>query len=98
AGQASLYATTGAPANATGALLISLEGSPSVPAFGGTLVALSGLLGVVHLQSDAFGRASLPVLGMPPLGVDLVVQGAFLAPDLAQGATLSNAIRVRFGP
>ncbi|MFK7743117.1 MAG: hypothetical protein AB8H80_22575, partial [Planctomycetota bacterium] len=47
AGQASLYATTGAPANATGALLISLEGSPSVPAFGGTLVALSGLLGVV---------------------------------------------------
>lgn len=85
-----------APPNSPGLLFVSLDGFPDVPLAGGTLVSGTANLSFFTIASDPFGHLSVSVPGSP-FQVDLVVQTIFLDPNLPGFATLTNAVRARYG-
>ncbi|MDA0932659.1 MAG: hypothetical protein O3C51_04300 [Planctomycetota bacterium] len=95
-GQTSTYYTSGAPAAAPGALLVSFPGLPDFPILGGNLVSGTGLIFSVPLSSDLDGRSSLSFPGTATV-LDLVWQSGFL--DVTQPflTTFTNAVQVAYG-
>lgn len=96
AGQSSVYYASGAPANAPGAVLLSLPGGTNLPFFGGTLVSFTNLLFSAALPADANGRLQFSVNGIGS-AFDVVLQSAFIDPQQPQLLTFTNAVQAGFG-
>lgn len=96
AGEQSFYAVAGAPANAPGALLISMAGQSDLPFLGGTLVSFGGFVFSAPVTADANGRLSLLFPGDTRV-IDLVFQSAFIDRSLPGLVTFTNAINAQYG-
>jgi hypothetical protein len=96
AGQNSTYYVSGAPANAPGAVLLSLPGGSNLPFLGGTLVSFTNLLFSAAIPADANGRMTFRVNGDSNI-YDLVMQTAFIDPAQTELMAYTNAIQARFG-
>ncbi|MGE0143592.1 MAG: hypothetical protein AB7I19_07520 [Planctomycetota bacterium] len=96
-GQTSTYFTAGALGNTPGVLVVSLDGFPDLPIFGGNLVSFNGgFLFGVGISADPNGAFSLPFAGNSAL-TDLVLQSAFIDPSQPAFFVFTNAVRAQFG-
>lgn len=95
-GESSTYYIAGTPANALGAVFVSLAGQPDFAIFGGNLVSGTGVAGSITVAADSSGKLAFPISGLGVVA-DLVLQSVFLDSSQTQGLAFTNAIQARFG-
>ena len=96
AGKSSDYEIAGAPANAAGVLLISLEGFADAAVLGGTLVSFGGFVLQAPMLAGPAGDAAITFTGFG-VPFDLVYQSVLLDPAAPKGLAFTGAILAQFG-